>query len=285
MRFTRVIVTAMDAHWLNAGLNEFCGYGTSVIACDAEVGIERFLADTQTPDGRIGASVLVFAFNEEALGKALTARCGQCLMTCPTTAVFNGLETDNRLPLGKHLRFFGDGYQKSKVLDERRYWRIPVMDGEFLVEESCGVSKGVAGGNFLIQSIDQQSGLNAARNAVDAIADLSDVITPFPGGVVRSGSKVGSKYDGLVASTYHQFCPTLKGRVESLIHEDANCVYEIVIDGTNFDRVADAISIGIHAAVRDGVNAVSAGNYGGKLGKHHFHLREILGNREKTQPN
>ena len=281
MRYTRIIVTAIDSYWLQAGLNEFCGYGTSVIACDAEVGVERFLNESETPDGRIGAKVLLFAFNEESLGKALAARCGQCLMTCPTTAVYDGLETEGRLVLGKHLRFFGDGFQKSKVVDDRRYWRIPVMDGEFLVEESCGVSKGVAGGNFLIQSVDQSSGLLAARSAVDAIAVMPDVITPFPGGVVRSGSKVGSKYDGLVASTYHQFCPTLKGRVETLINEEANCVYEIVIDGTDFDRVADAINAAVHAAVVEGVMAISAGNYGGKLGKHHFHLREILGNREK----
>ena len=282
MRCTRLVVTAIDQYWLDAGLREFCGYGTSVIACDAEVGIDQYIDSSDTPDGRPGASVLLFAFNEEALGKALAARCGQCLMTCPTTAVYNGLETEKQLPLGKHLRFFGDGFQKSKLIGQRRYWRIPVMDGEFLIEESCGVTKGVAGGNFLIQSIDQISGLDAARKAVEAITEISDVTTPFPGGVVRSGSKVGSRYDGLVASTYHQFCPTLKGRVDSHLHDDANCVYEIVIDGVDAQSVGKAMQAGIHACIVDGVVAISAGNYGGKLGKHHFHLRELLGFREKT---
>ena len=299
MRFARLIVTAIDSYWLRAGLNEFCGYGTSVIACDAEVGVEQYLDESQTIDGRPGAAVLLFAFNEDALGKALIARCGQCLMTCPTTAVFNGMEsgiepeiepeaktaveaeTLSSLPLGKHLRFFGDGFQKSKRIGDRRYWRIPVMDGEFLVEEACSVAKGVAGGNFLIQSVDQETGLAAARRAIESIDAFPGVITPFPGGVVRSGSKVGSKYKGMVASTFDQFCPTLKGRVESRVHEDANCVYEIVIDGIDSKHVSDAMAGGIKACVGEGVVVVSAGNYGGKLGKHHFHLRQILGNPKK----
>lgn len=282
MRFARLIVTAIDEYWLRAGLSEFCGYGTSVIACDAEVGVEQALDASATMDGRPGASVLMFAFNEESLGKALSARCGQCLMTCPTTAVFNGMSQESsprilsELPLGQHLRFFGDGYQKSKLIGQRRFWRIPVMDGEFLVEEKCGVAKGVAGGNFLILSVDQVSGLAAARRAVEKINQLPGVIAPFPGGVVRSGSKVGSKYKGMVASTYHSFCPTLKGRVETRLHPDANCVYEIVIDGMDAQRVAAAMVAGIRACVGEGVLAISAGNYGGKLGKHHFHLHEIL---------
>ncbi len=278
MRFTRVIVTAADEYWLDAGLREFCGYGTSVIGCDAEVGIETHLAPEKTPDGRVGALVLAFAFNEESLGKAISNRCGQCLMTCPSTAVYNGLESEKTLPLGKHLRFFGDGFQKSKLIGERRYWRIPVMDGEFLVEESVGVAKGIAGGNLLIQSVDQASGLQAAKAAVEAIAELENVITPFPGGVVRSGSKVGSRYPKMVASTSHTFCPSLKGRVDdSLVHEQANCVYEIVIDGCAKADIEQAMTVGIQrAAESENVVCISAGNYGGKLGKHHFHLHQLL---------
>lgn len=278
MRFTRLIVTAHDSHWLDAGLREFCGYGTSVISCDAEVGIENRLTPTETPDGRVGASVLLFAFDSSSLEKAVTKRCGQCLMTCPTTAVFNGLETKERIQMGQHLRFFGDGFQKSKLIGDCRYWRIPVMDGEFLIEESAGIAKGVAGGNFLIESVDQVSGLKAARKSVEAIESMSNVITPFPGGVVRSGSKVGSKYKGMVASTSDKFCPTLKGRVASEVHPEANCIYEIVIDGTDFESVRDAICTGIKAATMNNVVRINAGNYGGKLGKHHFYLRQILEN-------
>lgn len=281
MRFTRIVVTAADSWWLDAGLAEFCGYGTSVIGCDAEVGVEQRLSKDQTPDGRVGAAVLGFAFNIESLGKAITNRCGQCLMTCPSVAVYDGLHADDNkvgeIELGSHLRFFGDGFQKSKLIGQRRYWRIPVMDGEFLVEEKCSVGKGVAGGNFLIQSVDQSSGLHAARSAIEAINPLPNVITPFPGGVVRSGSKVGSRYRGMVASTADAWCPTLRGRVDSNVAETANCVYEIVVDGFDAEAVGNAMAAGIRAACDQGIVAIAAGNYGGKLGKHYLHLHEILG--------
>lgn len=317
MRFTRMIVTAATERWVDAAVRAFTGYGTSVIQCDAEVGLERLLEPSETFDGRPGASMLAFGFSSNALAEAVGKRSGQCLMTCATTAVFDGyprqqyladqqrlleqkkktgvknaavqtersegadaasqeIEPQKRIPVGSHLRFFGDGYQKSKMLGERRFWRIPVMDGEFIAEQDVGVGKGVAGGNFLIQSVDQMTGLEAAERAVDAIAVLPDVITPFPGGVVRSGSKVGSRYKGMVASTSHPYCPTLRGRVESLIHPDASCVYEIVIDGMDFQSVAKAMRVGIQAAIGEGIVSIGAGNYGGKLGKHQFQLHQVL---------
>ena len=312
MRYTRLIVTAANKRWLDAGVREFSGNGSSVIQCDAEVGLEGYLTPDQTFDGRIGASILAFGFSADALAKAVADRAGQCLMTCATSAVFDGYteqeyaqdvaaaekekaaqedstapppQPQKRISLGDHLRFFGDGYQKSKLLRGRRFWRVPVMDGEFFCEDSLGIGKGVAGGNFLIQSVDQMTGLTAAEKAVDAIAELPGVITPFPGGVVRSGSKVGSKYSSMIASTSHQFCPTLRGRVDSLVHPDAQCVYEIVIDGIDFQHVAEAIRIGIHAAAGEGIVSISAGNYGGKLGKHHFHLRKVLGAVDAEEAN
>jgi formylmethanofuran--tetrahydromethanopterin N-formyltransferase len=200
-------------------------------------------------------------------------------MTCPTTAVYDGLEGEGSeiIPLGKHLRFFGDGYQKSKVVAGRRYWRIPVMDGEFLVVDRLIVRKGVAGGNIILQSAGATAALEAARRASAALADLPGVITPFPGGVARSGSKVGSRYKGLRASTADAFCPTLRGRAPAtLLDERANCAYEIVIDGCDEASVARAMATAVRAAAGPGVAAISAGNYGGKLGKYHFHLRQIL---------
>jgi formylmethanofuran--tetrahydromethanopterin N-formyltransferase len=280
MRYSRLIVTAEDAYWLEAGLRALCGYGASVIGCDAEVGVEQYLASADTPDGRPGASVLLFAFSAEALAAAVPNRVGQCVMTCPTTACYDGLPRNGpaeTIPLGKHLRFFGDGYQKSKKLAGRRYWRIPVMDGEFLVEETAGVEKGIAGGNIILQAVSQPAGLTAARRASDAVSSLPGVITPFPGGVVRSGSKVGSRYKGLVASTNDPHCPTCRGRVESALLEGANCCYEIVIDGTGEPAVARAMRSAVEAAAGEGVLAIGAGNYGGKLGKFHFHLHEVLG--------
>ena len=278
MRFARLIVTAADAYWLDAAVREFTGYSASVIACDAETGVERYLDASETPDGRVGAALLVFGFSTEALTKALPNRTGQCLMTCPSTAVYNGLVgTETKIPLGKTLRYFGDGYQKSKQIGGKRYWRIPVMDGEFLCEESLGVERGVAGGNIILQSTTQEIGLAAARRGSEAVAAMPGVIAPFPGGVARSGSKVGSRYKGIVASTSDPYCPTLRGRVASKLHPDANCAYEIVIDGISELAVAAAMTAAIRAAAGDGIPAITAGNYGGKLGKFQFHLRQLLG--------
>ncbi|TWT38015.1 Formyltransferase/hydrolase complex subunit D [Posidoniimonas corsicana] len=275
MRYTRLLVTALDAHWLDAATRELCGYGSSVIACDAEIAVERPLPPDQTPDQRPGALVMAFGFSTDALAKALPKRVGQCVMTCPTTAVYNALpDAEEQIPLGSQLRYFGDGYQKSKVLDGCRYWRIPVMDGEFVCEEQLGAAKGVAGGNIILQGESQRAALDAARRVSEALAPLPGVITPFPGGVVRSGSKVGAKYKGMVASTNDAFCPTLRGRVESQIVDGAECAYEIVFNGESEEAVGEATRVALAAAAGEGIPAVSAGNYGGKLGKFHFRLRD-----------
>ena len=277
MRYVRLVVTAVDDYWLDAAVREFAGYSSSVIGCDAEVGVERLLDPTETPDGRPGAAALAFGFSTEALAKAVPNRVGQSLMTCPTTAVFNGLpEAEESIPLGKHLRYFGDGYQKSKKFSAQRYWRVPVMDGEFLIEEQLGVAKGVAGGNIILQARSPEIALASARRASEAVALLPGVMAPFPGGVVRSGSKVGSTYKGMVASTNDAFCPTLRGRVETQLVDGANAAYEIVIDGVDEPAVAEAMRTAVRTAAGEGVLAIGAGNYGGKLGKFHFHLHQLL---------
>jgi formylmethanofuran--tetrahydromethanopterin N-formyltransferase len=277
LRYTRLIVTAHDNYWLDEAVKEAAGYSSSVIGCDCEAGFEANHSADETPDGRAGAALLFFGFSNEQLAKAAVNRTGQCLMTCPTTAVFDGLPASSeRLPLGKSLRYFGDGHQKSKQIDGRRYWRIPVMDGEFVVEESLGVEKGVGGGNIIIQAKSLDIALAAARRGVAAIALIDGAITPFPGGVARSGSKVGSRYKALRASTADWFCPTLRGRVESQLHPDAQCACEIVIDGVDEASVGGAMAAAMRGAAGDGVVAISAGNYGGKLGKFHFRLHEVL---------
>ena len=245
-----------------------------MIGCDVEAGVEGFVSGQETPDGREAVAILAFGFSTDALARAVANRAGQCLMTCPTTAVFNGMppQADQKtVSLGSHLRYFGDGFQKSKKLGERRYWRIPVMDGEFVVEDELGVERGVAGGNFIIQASCAAAALAAASRSVDRIAAVAGCITPFPGGIARSGSKVGSRYKNQVASTAESYCPTLRGRVESRLHPEASCAYEVVIDGVGEPAVRDAMREGIAAAL-EGADAerilrISAGNYGGKLGK------------------
>ena len=276
MTCTRLIVTAWDDYWLQSGVREFCGYGSSVIACDAEVAVERWIDPSESPDGRPAAAILAFGFSKSALAKAVPRRAGQCLMTCPSTSVFNGMaDSETKIPLGKSLRYFGDGYQKSKQIEEERFWRVPVMDGEFWVVDELGIEAGVGGGNLILQARSLSQGLTAARQVVDSLRDLPGVITPFPGGVARSGSKVGSRYKGLVASTADAYCPTLKGRSGEELMPNTQAALEVVIDGTSRVAMEEAMRIAIATASNCKLEAIGAGNYGGKLGKHHFKLAEL----------
>ena len=286
MTAARLIVTAETAHWAQVAGQTATGYASSVIGCDAEAGIEKTLQPEDTPDGRPGVSLLLFAFNRDALQKAVVNRVGQCILTCATTACYNGLPVvkDKSIKVGGNLRFFGDGFQFSKKLLGRRFWRLPTMDGEFTCEDVFGTTKGVAGGNFLILAQSQLQGLAAAEAAVRAIRLLDNIILPFPGGIVRSGSKVGSRYKKLKASTNDAYCPTLRGQVKSALPDGVHAVYEIVIDGIDLLSVEEATRSGVRAACMPGVIGISAGNYGGNLGPYHLHLHKLLDERYVGRP-
>ena len=280
IKAARLIITAVNERWALTAATEFCGNATSVIACDVEAAIERSLSSSETPDRRPGVSVLVFGFSIESLAKAIQGRVGQSILTCPTTACYNGIEgcpKEKQIRIGGVIRYFGDGFQKSKKLDDRRFWRIPVMDGEFLCEDWFGTITGVAGGNLLICAKNAAAALQATEAAVEAMRTGLDIALPFPGGMVRSGSKVGSRYPKLKASTNDAYCPTLRSLTKSELPQHCHAVYEIVIDGLSFEAVQTAMRRGLHAAsVSPDVLMITAGNYGGKLGKHHFHLRELM---------
>ena len=284
MRGTRVIITAQNHKWAFNAANAMTGFATSVIACGVEAGIERELSGDETPDGRPGYSILMFAMGSAVLMKQLETRLGQCVLTCPTAAAFSGIDSGypeiTRINLGKNLRFFGDGFQISKKFGGKRYWRVPVMDGEFITEETTGMIRSVGGGNFLILAESQPQALAACEAAIEAMKKIPNVIMPFPGGVVRSGSKVGSKYKTLIASTNDAFCPTLKGITKTELSPEIESVMEIVIDGLTELDIRKATRVGIAAACalgsKNGIKRVSAGNYGGKLGPYHFKLREIM---------
>ncbi|MGA7546350.1 MAG: formylmethanofuran--tetrahydromethanopterin N-formyltransferase [Methyloceanibacter sp.] len=282
MAGTRVIITAPTREWATIAARTMTGFATSVIACGAEAGIDRELKPAETLDGRPGVSVLLFAMETEKLQRQLRNRVGQCVLTSPGSACFAGLEgTKRKLKLGASLRFFGDGWQVSKLIAGRRFWRIPVMDGEFLCEATTGMTKeAVGGGNLLVLGRSHAAVLAACERAVKAIGQVPDVITPFPGGIVRSGSKVGSKYKGQIASTNDAYCPTLKAAVNTALPLNVEAVMEIVIDGLSAAAVAAAMRAGLFAIVdggaKEGVTHVTAGNYGGNLGPHHFHLKEIV---------
>ena len=280
MKATRIIITAMNLKWAYRAANAIRGFASSVIACGCEADIERELKPSETPDGRPGISVMIFAMSTKDLEKQVPMRVGQSVMTTVTTACFSGLETEEKISLGKSLRFFGDGYQIAKVINGKRFWRIPVMHGEFICEESTGITKAIGGGNFLVLAKTARHALAACEKAVDEIQNVSGVITAFPGGVVGSGSKIGSKYDFLTASTNEAYCPTLKGQVKTALTDEIGSVLEIVIDGIDEKSISEAMRIGIEAACSfgpsKGIYRISAGNYGGNLGKHLFHLRKLF---------
>jgi formylmethanofuran--tetrahydromethanopterin N-formyltransferase len=280
MRGTRVIITAQNLKWAYHAANAMTGFATSVIGCGVEAGIERELTAKETPDNRPGVSILMFAMGSKVLMQQLETRMGQCILTCPTAAAFSGIDSEEMISLGKHLRYFGDGYQTSKLIGGKRYWRIPVMDGEFLTQETTGMVRAIGGGNFLVLATSQPQALAACEAAIEAMKKVPNVIMPFPGGVVRSGSKVGSKYPKMFASSNDAFCPTLKGLVKTELSDDIESVMEIVIDGMTFEDISKAMKVGIKAAcklgAKGGIKRISAGNYGGKLGPHLFKLHEVL---------
>lgn len=282
MSGTGIIITADTLKWARIAATVATGFGTSVIGCGAECGIDKELSPDETPDGRPGVRILVFGFSPDALVPQIRNRIGQCVLTSPGSACYSGLKSDKHIGLGKGPRLFGDGLQTAKKLGDTRYWRVPVMDGEFVIEEDTGLTTdAVGGGNMLILGRDRTGLLETAEAAVDAIAKVNDVITPFPGGIVRSGSKVGAKYAGMFASTNDAFCPTLRGTVKKTgLAPDTLAVLEIVIDGLTSKAVAEAMRAGLKAVTdtgaKRGVTRITAGNYGGKLGQHHYHLKDLI---------
>ncbi|MFT7459442.1 MAG: formylmethanofuran--tetrahydromethanopterin N-formyltransferase, partial [Planctomycetota bacterium] len=266
---TRIVITADTKQWAMAAATSMTGFATSVIGCKCEAGIEKEISPELSPDRRPGVSVLLFAMDAAGIGKRLVERIGQCVMTCPTTACFSGLDSEQSVVVGGQLRYFGDGFQISKKLADKRLWRIPVMDGEFVVDERFGVQEAVGGGNLILLGKDTKTTLRAVNAAVKAMRNINDIILPFPDGVVRSGSKVGSRYKALMASTNDSFCPTLRGvNQNSALGADINCVLEIVIDGLDESAVREAMRVGMQAAAKPGIKRISAGNYGGNLGQY-----------------
>ena len=274
---SRIIITAQTSDWALAAARSMTGFATSVIGCKCEAGIERQITADNSPDKRPGVSVLLFAMDSESLGKRLVERIGQCVMTCPTTACYNGLQSEHSVVVGGQLRYFGDGFQISKKLNDRRYWRIPVMDGEFLVDEKFNVQAAVGGGNILLLGKDMNTTLRAVKAAVKAMREVEGIILPFPDGVVRSGSKIGSKYKALIASTNDAYCPTLRAvRQDTSLAADVNCVLEIVIDGLDEAAVREAMRRGLYAAAKPGIRQITAGNYGGDLGQFKIDLHSLV---------
>ena len=278
IKMARVQITAATERWALEAAREATGFGTSVIGCPAEAGIERVVSGEETPDGRPGVNIMICNMGYKNLETSLLFRLGQCVLTAPTTAAWSGMpDAEKQFDTGKKLSFFGDGYQKQAEMHGRNVWKIPLMSGDFIIEESFGAVDGIAGGNFLILGQNQMAALTAAEVAVNAISKLKGTITPFPGGVVSSGSKVGSKYKFLKASTNTAFCTSLREDGVCTLAEDVSAVYEIVINGVSKEAISAAMKAGINAACRvPGILKITAANYEGKLGTHQFPLHVVL---------
>ena len=276
----RVLITAENEKWALTAANVATGFASSIIMSPAEAGVEGLVPPEETPDGRIGALIQIYHRTRAALKNQMVLRIGQCIMTCPTTAAFDGLpEAKRKLKVGRSIRLFGDGFQRKDMVGDRKVWKIPVMEGVFIVEDTFGAAQAIAGGNFLILAKNRSAGLKAAEEAVNAIKNnVKGVALPFPGGVCRAGSKAGSLKYKLKASTNHPYCPVIRKLVpESKVPENVKSVYEIVINGLNLDVVKQAMAEGIKAAVKvPGVVKISAGNYGGRLGPYKAYLKEVL---------
>lgn len=284
--YAEVLITARDRKWLDHALAAATGHASSTIMCDCEAGVDRYVGPgtsepDATPDGRIGAVVQfhVPRFRKdrvEALERALLARISQNVLTCPTTACFNLLDTDPYYKLGRKIAFFGDGYQRRVTRFGRRMWAIPTMGGEFVLDRRFGFTDGIMGGNLWFMGKTEEAALDAAERSVAAVNTVPGVILTFPGGVAASASKAGSRYKFLIASTYAEYCPTLRDELgeASRLPPDVNSVMEIVMNGRDLATLSAATQAAIEAALpTPGLVRITAGNYGGRLGKSFIYLR------------
>ena len=285
--YGEVLITAANQRWLRHCVNAVTGHSSSTILCDCEAGVAEWILDpdsSKTPDGRIGAVVQfhVPRFRKdrrEHLEKVMLARISQNVLTCPTARCFNRLDTDDYFKLGRKVALFGDRHQFRDQRYGQKGWVIPILAGEFFLSRRFGYRDGVMGGNLWFFGADEETALTAAERASDAVEETSDVITTFPGGVASSGSKAGSSYDFLIAATYAEFCPTLREKLgdKSKLPEGVNCVMEIIVNGKDLDALKTATKNAILASAKtDGLTKISAGNYGGRLGKSLIHLHELI---------
>jgi formylmethanofuran--tetrahydromethanopterin N-formyltransferase len=280
MMVARILITAATPNWAKVAALSTAGFATSVIECKIEAGIDKIFSNTETPDKRPGITILFAAMKSKELAKQLRKRTGQCILTCPTTAVYNALDNATEwVDVGDQLRYFGDGFENRKRIgNQLLLWRIPVIEGEFVIEQKFGIAKGVGGGNLILMGKTPKGTLKAAEAAVAAISDVDGCVTPFPGGICRSGSKLGSKYDFLTASTNTFLCPTLREQVpNSQVPLGVTSVLEIVLNALSRQAVDAGMRAALHAATKvPGLVKVTAANFGGKLGQHKFHLKALI---------
>jgi len=279
--YAEILITARDRTWLDHAVSACTGNASSAILCDCEAGFDRYVDAAETPDRRPGAVVQfhIPRFHKDRaqrLERSLLVRVSQNVLTCPTTACFNLLdEPEQRVPLGRKLSYFGDGHQYRDERFGKRVWVVPILSGEFVIERGFGYRDGLMGGNLWFFGSDADSALAAAERAAAAASQTPGVILPFPGGIASSGSKAGSRYKFMIASTFAEYCPTLRDQLasQSRLPDSVRSVQEIIINGHDLPTIVTATQAAIRAAVdTPKLLRVSAGNYGGRLGKSFIYL-------------
>jgi formylmethanofuran--tetrahydromethanopterin N-formyltransferase len=279
--YAEILITARDRYWVDQAVQACTGNASSTIMCDCEAGMSHYVDSGETPDSRPGAVVQFhvprfWKDRTERLEKALIVRVGQNVLTCPTTACFSTLRhSETYFKLGRKLSYFGDGHQYRDERFGRLGWVIPILGGEFFLDRRFGYRDGLMGGNLWYFGTTSDAAVDAAMKGVEA-AKRPGVIMPFPGGLAGSGSKAGSKYKFIVGSTFAEYCPTLRGKpgVASRLPEGVTSVQEIIFNGCDLETIAIAMQAAITASrTTMGLERISAGNYGGKLGKSFIYLR------------
>jgi formylmethanofuran--tetrahydromethanopterin N-formyltransferase len=257
--YAEILVTARDRKWLDHAINAATGHASSTIMCDCEAGLDRYVGPgtkepDATPDGRPGA-ILQFHMPRfrkdrvQALERALLARVSQNVLTCPTCSCFNQIDSDPFFKLGRKLAFFGDGHQFRGKRYNRPVWVVPILAGEFIIDRRFGFRDGLMGGNLWFFGETEDAALEAAERAHAAVAATPGVIAPFPGGIASS---VGEK---------------------SRLPAGVNSVMEVIINGHELPSIEKATHAAIAAAKQTpGLLRISAGNYGGRLGKSFIYL-------------
>jgi formylmethanofuran--tetrahydromethanopterin N-formyltransferase len=283
--YAEFLITARDPEWVAHAVNAATGNASSTILCDCEAGVDRLVGpggdeSFRTPDGRPGAIVQLHVprFRKdrvEALEHAALLRISQNVLTCPTAACFNLIDSEENFTIGRKIAYFGDGFEKPIERFGRKMWWIPTLGGEFVLDRQFGYAEGLMGGNLWFFGESEEAALDAAEAGVTAIRKCPGVIMPFPGGIAGSGSKAGSKYKFMIASTYEKYCPMLADNpdADSQLPPGVRSVMEIIINGHDLDAIIRATQAAIAAAVdTPGLLRISAGNYGGRLGKSFIYL-------------
>jgi formylmethanofuran--tetrahydromethanopterin N-formyltransferase len=284
--YAELLITACDGEWVRHAVAAATGNASSTILCDCEAGVDRLVGpggdeSFVTPDGRPGAIVQLHVprfrkDRREALERSALVRISQNVLTCPTAACFNLIDSADYFRLGRKIAYFGDGFQRRIERHGRKLWWIPTLGGEFVLDRRFGYADGLMGGNLWFFGETVASALAAAQAGAAAASQCPGVILPFPGGIAGSGSKAGSKYKFSVASTYEKYCPLLADdpRAGSALPPGVGSVMEIIINGRDLASIIRATQAAIAAAVNTpGLLRISAGNYGGRLGKSFIYLR------------